>query len=101
MPQFPGGDPELFNYLGENVEYPEKAKKEGIEEVVYTSFVISDEGKVTRVEILRGDEVFHESALNAIKGMPDWEPGRTKEGEAVHVQYRIPLRYQLNNEKEE
>lgn len=102
MPKFKGGQSALFEYLQEHIVFPEDAKKAGFtEEIVYVSFVISNRGKVTRIEVMRGDEIFHESAVNALADMPDWEPGSTKEGDAVPVQFMLPLKYRLKAEDAE
>ena len=40
MPEFPGGKDALFAYIGKNLKYPEQAVEEGIEGVVYVTFVV-------------------------------------------------------------
>jgi len=46
-------------------EYPEIARKAGIEGTVFIKMLVGKDGKVERVEVLKGPEIFHESAIKA------------------------------------
>ncbi|NPD46653.1 MULTISPECIES: TonB family protein [unclassified Lentimicrobium] len=96
MPMFPGGEKAMYTYIGQNVTYPEKAKKEGIEGRVFVTFVVEKDGSITEVELMRGvsDELDQE-ALRVIKSMPKWKPGEQR-GKTVRVQYRMPIKFTLN-----
>ena len=95
MPEFPGGNKALIKYLRENTKYPEKAKEEGIQGRVYVQCVISKDGKVTDVEILKGvHPLLDAEALRVIKAMPKWKSG-TQKGDPVNVNYRLPINFSL------
>jgi len=95
MPVFPGGEKAMYTYIGQNLIYPEQAKKEGIQGRVFVTFVVEKDGSITDVELLRGvsDELDQE-ALRVIKGMPKWTPGGQR-GKPVRVQYRMPIKFGL------
>jgi len=100
MPSFPGGEAEMYNYIGKNIEYPQLAKESGISGRVFLSFVIEKDGSVTDVQILRGiGGGCDKEAARVIKSMPKWEPG-IQRGKAVRVQYRMPIKFTLQDNNE-
>jgi len=95
MPSFPGGEAELFKYLGKNVKYPPMAQDAGITGVVYMTFVVDEHGKVKDPKVLRGiGGGCDEEAIRVVKAMPAWEPGKQR-GKPVRVQYNLPIRFTL------
>jgi TonB family protein len=95
MPEYPGGDKEMFEFIASNIEYPAQAKKKGIQGRVYVTFVIEQDGRVSDVRILRGiGGGCDEEALRVVKAMPKWSPGIQK-GKPVRVQYNLPLSFKL------
>jgi len=97
QPVFPGGEEELVKFLGENIKYPVSAREQGIEGIVYVSFVVSKAGKIVNVKLLRGIiESCDDEAQRVIKMMPDWLPGK-QNGVPVSVEYNLPISFQLKN----
>lgn len=95
MPSFPGGEAELFKYLGKAIKYPELAKDAGISGVVYMTFVVDENGKVRDPKVLRGiGGGCDEEAIRVVKSMPAWDPGKQR-GKPVRVQYNLPIRFTL------
>lgn len=95
MPEYPGGQDAMYGYLAENLKYPEKAKKKGIEGIVFVTFVVLETGEISETKVLRGigggcDEV----AVDVIDNMPFWKPG-IQRGKKVRVQYNLPIRFKL------
>lgn len=94
-PEFPGGYEGLYKYLAESIVYPEQAKKEGIKGRVIVRFVVEKDGTVSHAEVLRGiGGGCDEEVLRIVNAMPKWKPGRVK-GEAVRVQYQLPVTFSL------
>jgi competence protein ComGC len=54
MPQYPGGDQELFGYLARNIKYPAAAQDAAVQGSVYVNFIVNKEGKVTDAKVIRG-----------------------------------------------
>lgn len=95
-PEFPGGELALFKYLSENLKYTKEAREINLEGPVYVSFVVSKDGSISDVQILRGlGAGLDEEVIRVIKGMPDWNPGM-QHGKNVNVRYRIPVKFNLN-----
>lgn len=99
MPKYPGGEEELFTYLSKSIKYPESAKKNNIEGTVFITFVVDKSGEVTDAKVLRGiNEECDEMALNVVKSMSRWVPGKEK-GKVVNVQYNLPIKFKLQEKK--
>ena len=95
-PQYPGGDKAMYEFLGKNMRYPDRAKDIGIEGKVYISFIIDEFGNIGQVSVLRGiGGGCDEEAARVIKKMPRWSPGK-QGGHYVKVRYQIPIEFVLN-----
>jgi len=93
MPKYPGGKPAMKTYIYSNLEYPEKAKSQGIEGEVMVQFLVNQQGKVEQEKVVRSTyEGFNAAALKVIREMPDWTPGKQR-GKAVKVQYVVPIKF--------
>ena len=95
MPEFPGGEVALRNWIGSHIEYPTIAQENGIQGKVYVSFVIGKDGSVSNVAIARGvDPSLDKEAVRVVKSMPKWRPGMQR-GKPVNVSYTVPINFQL------
>jgi len=95
MPKFPGGDAELYKFLGKNMKYPPMAKDAGIKGTVYVTFVVTETGAIKDAKVLRGiGGGCDEEALRVVKSMPNWTAGKQR-GKPVRVQYNIPIKFTL------
>lgn len=93
MPKFPGDIPALKTYIYTNLEYPEEAKKQGVDGEVVVRFLINEKGQAVNEEVLRSDyEGFDAPALKVVKDMPDWTPGKQR-GKAVQVWYVMSIKF--------
>lgn len=80
--------------LQEAVEYPEFAKKAGIEGRVFVQFVVDEEGNVTNPQVTRGvHKLLDQAAVEAVQQMK-FEPGKQR-GKAVKVQMSLPVTFRL------
>jgi len=79
-----------------NPTYPEEARKAGLMGVVVCEAIITAEGDVAAIKIVRtADEVFNQPTVDAIKQW-EFEPA-TLEGEPVDVIYILTVRYSLDD----
>ncbi|MFB6319570.1 TonB family protein [Saccharicrinis sp. FJH54] len=96
MPSFPGGEMAMMNYLNNVIEYPAEAQKNGIQGRVYVNFVITKNGLIKNVKVIRGvHPLLNDEAVRVIKEMPNWIPGKTK-GKPVNVSFMLPIMFSLN-----
>ena len=95
MPEYPGGEQKMAEFLEKNIVYPQIAKESGIQGTVYISFVVTKEGKVKGAKVMRGiGGGCDQEALRVVKSMPDWKPGK-QAGKAVPVQFNLPVKFKL------
>lgn len=113
MPRFPGcedidGDNDakyqcaqqkLLEFVYSNIRYPTIAKETQTEGTVYAQFVVTDNGDIEDIKILRdpgaglGDEA--KRVVEKMKTMPQkWTPGRQR-GKPVSVMFNLPVKFQL------
>jgi len=95
MPEFPGGEEALREFMAKTIKYPEDAKKGGIEGKVYITFVVDTDGGVIDAKVARGvAPSLDNEALRVINLLPKWKPGKQK-GQAVKVAYTVPVQFKL------
>jgi len=97
MPSFPGGDEALVKFMQKNIRYPELEKENNIQGTVYVSFVITKEGKVSDVKVVRGvkgGRGLEEEAVRVIRNMPSWSIGKNN-GRPVPVIFNYPVKFTL------
>jgi Ca-activated chloride channel family protein len=93
MPEFPGGESALENFLKNNIFYPKAARENHIQGTVYITFVVEKDGSLSDIKVLRGiGGGCDEEALRVVKLMPKWIPGK-QNGKAVKVQYTLAVRF--------
>ncbi|HLP95517.1 MAG TPA: M56 family metallopeptidase [Saprospiraceae bacterium] len=101
QPEFPGGMEGLIKYLGEQVKYPEEAKKASAEGAVYLQFMVNEDGSLSQVTQVEGTQVAHPSllseAIRVVQAMPKWKPAM-KEGKVVKTKFTLPIKFKLDNE---
>ena len=95
MPQFPGGDAELYKWISSHIKYPTRAAENNIQGRVTVRFVVKEDGSIGRVEVLRGkDPDLDKEAQRVVKTLPKFIPGKMN-GRAVQVWYTLPINFKL------
>ena len=96
MPEFPGGMGELIKYLGENIQYPSKAKDNQWEGVALCQFIVEKDGSIKDAKILQssGYPLLDTEALRVILNMPKWTAGM-QNGDSVRVKFALPISFKL------
>ncbi len=95
MPEFPGGQAALLQWISSNIKYPAIAEENGIQGRVVCTFVVERDGSVTDVKVARSvDPSLDREAIRVLKKMPRWNPGK-QNGSAVRVKYTVPVTFRL------
>ena len=95
MPKFPGGDQEMYKYMGKNIFYPIEAKANDEQGKVYVNFIVGKDGCIHNAKVIKGvSSSLDKEALRLINSMPKWTPGY-KEKEAVNVSINLPISFVL------
>lgn len=97
MPEFPGGQSALANYINKNVTYPQSAVDSGKNGTIHISFIVDEQGKVLHPRIdngtLLGDGLTDET-MTAFNKMPLWTPGMVN-GKKVKTRLVLPVTFEL------
>jgi periplasmic protein TonB len=95
MPEFPGGEKALMDYIGNAIHYLADAIENDVTGTVYIDFVVEKDGHVSSVVVRRGiGSGCDEEAARVIKSLPKYKPGR-QNGRAVRVMFTVPIKFNL------
>ena len=95
MPQFPGGDQAMMEYLKKNLRYPIVARENEVQGRVIVRFVVNEDGKVSDVVIMRDiGSGCGQEAVRVVKMMPKWLPGK-QNGKPVKTYFTLPVTFRL------
>jgi hypothetical protein len=119
MPQFPGGEAALKQFVEENLRYPDLAKEYGVGGRILITFIVDTLGQMNDIKVSRSNikfnsarftqepadrqeqlkkqitEQMNEEALriiNLVSKLPRWTPG-TQSGKPVRVRYSVPVTF--------
>ena len=96
VPEFPGGQKALFEYLASNVRYEDLVWDADITGRVVVQFLVQADGSITDIEVIRsmGYPEFDEEAVRVISEMPKWVWKCDPEKYAP-VRYTVPVNFKL------
>lgn len=95
MPEFPGGELKLQEYLKNNIQYPPAAQAANQQGKVLVKFVVNEDGSISNVTTVRGFGYGSENeSIRVVNAMPKWKPGRNN-GKAVKVWFQVPIFFKL------
>lgn len=95
MPDFPGGQAALMQYLAKNIKYPTIAQENGTQGRVIVQFVVNRDGSIVDAKVVRSvDPYLDKEALRVINTMPKWKPGMQR-GKPVRVKFTVPVMFRL------
>lgn len=99
MPEAPYN---VYQFLGENLVYPQVPKELGIDGKIDVRFVVDTDGSITDIEVV--GEYHHidlaKAALLVISKLPKWKSGM-QNGVPVKVYYTLPITFELGPKKKE
>ena len=96
VPEFPGGQKALFEYLASNVRYEDLVWDADITGRVIVQFLVQADGSITDIEVVRslGYPEFDEEAVRVISEMPKWV-WKCDPGKYAPVRYTVPVNFKL------
>ena len=98
-PQFPGGIYEMQKWIMHNINYPEAARENREQGIVYVKFIVGSDGVLRDITIARGvSESLDNECLRLVAAMPRWTPGY-QDGKPVNVSFTLPISFRLSNEE--
>ena len=95
MPEFPGGEQAMMDFVAKNVQYPKEAMEKEISGRVLVGFIVEKDGSISETEVVKGiGGGCDEEAVRVVKAMPKWKPGK-QDGKPVRVHFILPLTFKL------
>jgi len=97
MPEFPGGDQALLEFVNSHIHYPKQSRKNHIEGKVIVQFMVhNSDGSLTDFAIIQSlnDECDAE-ALRVAKLIPNFIPGG-KGSKDMKIRFVLPINFKRN-----
>lgn len=97
MPEFYGGEEAMRVYLQKRIVYPTYERELNIQGIVYLTMIISPDGSIDSVSVLRGvngGPNLAAEAYRVVSKMPKWKPGM-QNGKPVYVELTLPVNFVL------
>lgn len=99
MPEFPTGEDGLGRFISEFIQYPVRAKQEGIQGRILCAFIVRKDGTISNVEVVNGlDNELDNEALRVLSMMPKWTPGKN-DNKIVSVKCILPIDFKIDEEE--
>lgn len=94
-PEYPGGMMKFYQYVQENLKYPEKAKDRGTEGRVILGFIVEKDGSFSDIVINSGlSRECDAEAVRLLKSTEKWNPG-VQNGHIVRVMYNVIITFKI------
>ena len=91
IPEFAGGKQALYQFLIDNLRYPDPAQKLNIKGKVKVKFAILEDGSISNVEVVQKlGYGLDDEAIRVISKMPKWRPA-IHEGKPVKIYVVLPI----------
>ena len=101
MPEFPGGQAALLEWISSHIQYPAMAAENNIQGKVTVQLVVTKTGGIGEVKVVRSvDKDLDREAVRVVKSLPKFNPGR-QNGQPVNVWYTLPINFKLRGTKSE
>tara|TARA_X000000950_G_scaffold210924_2_gene253618 strand:+ start:521 stop:1216 length:696 start_codon:yes stop_codon:yes gene_type:complete len=84
----------MDRHVRRTFRYPEIAQEMGIQGRVYVSFVIDENGNITKIQVRGPDKNLEGEARRIIEKLPKMVPGRQR-GRPVRVPFSYPITFRL------
>jgi TonB family protein len=91
MPEYPGGNDAMVQFLKDNFQYPDLERQNNIQGLVVLNLVIETDGRIINVSIRRSlDDAIDEEVKRVVKLMPNFRPG-IQRGESVRMDVTLAV----------
>jgi TonB family protein len=95
MPNYPGGEKALLDFIKSNIKYPKEALATKLEGKVIVRFIVTKEGKSEGISVIKGvNPLIDAEAIRVIGLLKNWEPGKLN-GKEVNTWEMIPVTFEL------
>ena len=97
LPEFPGGDKALYEYINKNLKYPKEAIEADIEGLVVVRFNVDKEGEINNIEVVKSlGSGCDEEVIRVVREMPKWTPGKIQDQYIDSKQF-LPISFRFTD----
>ena len=90
-----GGMKAFYKFLKDEMRYPKEAKEAGIEGKVFLSFIVTIDGTLRCIDVVRGiHPALDAEALRVMALSPKWIPAKSR-GRIMEGRYYFPINFRL------
>ena len=101
LPEFPGGREALMQYLLQNLEYPETARKINLEALALVSFTVDKHGNIRNAKSLKNIGYgIDKEALRVVNEMPTWNPA-VQNGKPGEMEYTLEVNFKIEKDEQD
>ena len=91
-----GGYEAFYRFIQENLRYPLKARRLGVEGKVFIQFIVNSDGSLSDVRAIRGIGAgCDEEAVRVVGSHPNWSPPKQR-CRPVRQRIVVPITFRLN-----
>jgi len=95
-PQPIGGYKAFYEFISDEIRYPQTALRIGIHGKVFIQFVVDKDGTLTDFHVAKGIGAgCDEEALRVLRMAPKWDPGKQR-GKTVKVRMILPISFSIS-----
>lgn len=95
MPEFPGGQIALFQYLTKNIKYPFWAQRYNMQGEVVTEFIVNKDGSISDCRVTKSAYSYLDiEAIRVVRSMPHWKPA-LKNKKPIRAKCVLPIVFRL------
>lgn len=100
MPQYPGGDRAMLQFVADHLVYPQECADSAIYGRVVVKFVVKKDGSVGETQVLRSPHpLLSAEAVRVVKMLSGFQPGMS-DGKPVAVWFTLPVNFRLQDDND-
>lgn len=87
----------MMKFIQQNLKYPQEAIDAGVSFNSMLKFVVNENGKLSKIQILKGVKGCPQCDTNAVhlvKSMPKWNPALVN-GKPVKTYFKLPIEIRI------
>ncbi|MFN5184133.1 MAG: energy transducer TonB [Bacteroidota bacterium] len=96
LPEYFNGENALNEFISDNLEFPDEAKRHNIQGIVILSFVVETNGKVSNLKIEKTPGFGYDEVASDLIRQTRWKPAIHK-GKFVRSEFQYSINFSLND----
>ncbi len=94
-PRLALGSNSVYEFIGQSIIYPAKARRQGLQGVVMTSFIVTKEGQIENIVVNKGvDITLDKEAVRILRALKFSTPPMLN-GQPVNICVKFPISFRL------